>query len=177
MKSFDWKNVAELIGIAAIVASLIFVGVQVRQDRKFAQAQSDADMLENRLGTRADMNEFAHILVKGNSGAQLDSTESLIVRNMVESEQDLVFLHAWRTRIGGGLSTNTPELIFAVFLYQNPAARKAWLQIDADMETLVDPLRSPESMTRTRESGSTAFRSRIKVHLAKLDDLGSKQGR
>ena len=174
MKNFNWKNGVEFVGIAAIIASLIFVGVQVQQDRKFAQAQSIADMMENLLNSRSDMNEFAHVLAKGNSGAQLDATESLIVRNIVASESDLVFLQAWRTQIGGGLTTNTPELIFAVFLYQNPAARESWLQIDADMETLVDPLRSPESMTRTRESGSSAYRSRVKTHLARLDDLSSK---
>ena len=31
MKKSDWKDVAELIGIAAIVASLIFVGLQMKQ--------------------------------------------------------------------------------------------------------------------------------------------------
>ena len=31
MKSGDWKSIAEFIGIAAIVASLVFVGLQMRQ--------------------------------------------------------------------------------------------------------------------------------------------------
>ena len=30
MKDTNWKDVAELIGIAAIVASLIFVGLQMK---------------------------------------------------------------------------------------------------------------------------------------------------
>ena len=42
----DWKAIAELIGIAAIVASLIFVGLQMKQSHEIAiadQYQSRAD--------------------------------------------------------------------------------------------------------------------------------------
>lgn len=38
MKSFDWKGFAELIGIVAIVASLVFVGLQLRQGHEIALA-------------------------------------------------------------------------------------------------------------------------------------------
>jgi hypothetical protein len=38
LKSTNWKDTAELIGIAAIVASLIFVGWQMKQDRDIALA-------------------------------------------------------------------------------------------------------------------------------------------
>ena len=39
MKNANWKDVAELIGIAAIVASLIFVGLQMRQSQEIAMAE------------------------------------------------------------------------------------------------------------------------------------------
>jgi len=47
MKKTGWKDTAELIGIAAIVASLIFVGLQMRQSQAIAiadqyQARADA---------------------------------------------------------------------------------------------------------------------------------------
>ena len=38
MKSTNWKDVAELIGIAAIVASLLFVGLQMKQSQEIAIA-------------------------------------------------------------------------------------------------------------------------------------------
>ena len=38
MKNTNWKDIAELLGIAAIVASLIFVGLQMRQDQEIAIA-------------------------------------------------------------------------------------------------------------------------------------------
>ena len=47
MKEVSWKDIAELIGITAIVASLIFVGLQMRQTHEIAlvtlyQMRSDA---------------------------------------------------------------------------------------------------------------------------------------
>lgn len=36
----NWKDVAELVGMAAIVASLIFVGYQLKQDRDIANAEA-----------------------------------------------------------------------------------------------------------------------------------------
>ena len=171
MKKTDWKDIAELVGIAAIVASLVFVGVQLQQDRRFARSQAMADMLENGLESRAQINQFAHVLAKGNSGAQLNPTESMILRNIVQSELDRVFLHNYREQVAGGARQATPELKFAAFLHQNPAARNAWEQISVDMKTLIDPLRSPESLKRTRQTGSTAFRARIREYLAKLDEL------
>ena len=173
MNNTDWKSIAELVGIAAIVAPLVFVGVQLRQDRQFAHAESVADLLENGLESRANMNQFAHVLAKGNSGAQLDPAESMIIRNIVRSEQDRVFLHSWRERAIGGSLSNTPELMFAAFLHQNPAARNAWDEIAAEMELLVNPLRSPESLQRTHQSGSAVFRARIREHLATLDEIDS----
>jgi len=43
MKSTNWKDVAELTGIVAIVASLVFVGMQIQQDRVHARAELGAD--------------------------------------------------------------------------------------------------------------------------------------
>lgn len=171
MKKADLKDIAELVGIAAIVASLVFVGVQLQQDRRFARAQAVAEMLENGLESRAHINHFAHVLAKGNSGTELSPAESMILRNIVQSEQDRVFLHNLREQMAGGTRLTTPELKFAAFLYQNPAARRAWEQVSVEMKTLIDPLRSPESLERTRQAGSAAFRDRIAEHLAKLDQL------
>ena len=47
MKNSSWKDNAELIGIAAIVASLIFVGLQLRLDRKIAVASVQAASVES----------------------------------------------------------------------------------------------------------------------------------
>lgn len=168
-----FNEIAELVGMVAIVLSLVFVGVQLRQDRQIAYAEAVADLLENGLEAQSDINQFAHVLVKGNSGAELDPAESMIIRNIVQNEQDRVFLQNWRAQVMGESFSNTPELMFVAFLYRNPAARDAWEQISADMESLIDPLRTPESLQRTRQEGSAAFRARIRQRLAVLDELDS----
>ena len=43
MNNTDWKSIAELIGIAAIVASLLFVGLQMKQSQEIAIAQQYQD--------------------------------------------------------------------------------------------------------------------------------------
>jgi hypothetical protein len=50
MKVADWKDVAELVGIAAIVASLLFVGLQLKQSHEIAlaiQFQARAEATQN----------------------------------------------------------------------------------------------------------------------------------
>ncbi len=39
MSSTNWKDIAELVGIAAIVASVVFVGLQMRQSHEIALAE------------------------------------------------------------------------------------------------------------------------------------------
>ena len=39
MKPANWKDITELVGIAAIIGSLVFVGLQMRQAQQLAQAQ------------------------------------------------------------------------------------------------------------------------------------------
>ncbi len=40
MQRTNWKDIAELVGITAIVASLIFVGLEMRQTRSLAMAET-----------------------------------------------------------------------------------------------------------------------------------------
>ena len=47
MKDTDWKDIAELVGIAAIVASLLFVGLQMQQDRHLVRAELAAQTYTN----------------------------------------------------------------------------------------------------------------------------------
>jgi len=43
LKPTNWKDIAELIGITAIVASLIFVGLQLKQSQEIAMAAQYAE--------------------------------------------------------------------------------------------------------------------------------------
>ena len=47
MRSIGWKDIAEFLGIAAIVASLIFVGVQIQQEQEIAIADTYGSLTES----------------------------------------------------------------------------------------------------------------------------------
>ena len=170
MKGATWKDTAELVGIGAIVVSLIFVGMQLRQEQEIARAQALGDYVAGRIEYLIGMTAYADVLVKANSGAQLDAVEAHVLRDLVQVSEDQAFLGALR-QVQLGSDLNTAELAFVSFLYRNPAARTTWLHIAEDMERYVDPLRTADSLARTQVSGSSAFRSRVKEHLAKLDSL------
>lgn len=50
MKAASWKDIAELVGIVAIVASLVFVGLQMKQSQDIALAAS----FQSRTATLAE---------------------------------------------------------------------------------------------------------------------------
>lgn len=66
MKSKNWKDIAELIGIAAIVASLIFVGVQLRQEQLIARTElaSVSAEIKLRISEKISEPEFATVYAK-----------------------------------------------------------------------------------------------------------------
>jgi len=67
LKTTNWKDIAELIGIAAIVASLVFVGMQMKQSQEIALSvanQTRADATINMLITSAENPNFISAFAK-----------------------------------------------------------------------------------------------------------------
>jgi len=46
MKSVNWKDIVEAVGVLAIVASLVFVGLQIKQDQVIARATLGSETAE-----------------------------------------------------------------------------------------------------------------------------------
>jgi hypothetical protein len=89
MKSTNWKDIAELIGIAAIVVSLILVAYELRQ----ASAQSAAEAiyqtnvgLDNSYRARAQDSALAQLIIDGHANPGL--------LNDLEREQFAAWLRA-----------------------------------------------------------------------------------
>ena len=57
MKSYGWKDYAELVGIVAIVASLIFVGMQLRQEQLIARTEMASVSAEIKLQINEKISE------------------------------------------------------------------------------------------------------------------------
>lgn len=67
MKSTNWKDIAELIGITAIVASLVFVGLQMKQSQEIALSvanQTRTDATINMLIASAENPNFMSAAAK-----------------------------------------------------------------------------------------------------------------
>ena len=81
MKSRHWKSYVELVGIVAIVASLVFVGIQLRQDQVIARSELTSDSFQ--LMIELDQNlidpGFANAFAK-----MLDRSEDLSTAEMVQ---------------------------------------------------------------------------------------------
>ena len=93
MNQIRWKERAELLGLIAIVASLIFVGLQIRQEQVIARSQLGSETFE-RLTDRdlllADP-EFAKAWVK-----MLTSPDDLTDAEMVQINGFLgIVLNSW----------------------------------------------------------------------------------
>ena len=66
MRNSNWRNVFEAIGIAAIVISLIFVGIQLRLDRAVARSELTSESFQIVGSLRDKLTEpaFARIFTK-----------------------------------------------------------------------------------------------------------------
>ena len=62
MKKKDWKDIAELIGIAAIVASLIFVGLQMKQTQEIALADAYQARADTSIGIFQSVPESSELI-------------------------------------------------------------------------------------------------------------------
>ena len=127
MKS-NWKETAELIGIAAIVASLAFVGLQMRQEQAIARA---AVWSETEIASR-ELNEFVNenrdIWIRGLDGEELSQLEELTFKAIARS---IYNRHLALYQRAIELGTSSPESRireYAFHLYQYPGLRRDFEQ-------------------------------------------------
>jgi hypothetical protein len=93
MKSTNWKDVAELVAIASIVASLVFVGLQMRQDHVVARSELGAASFESLASLRQGMtgSEFAATYAKMlEQPEQLTTAEQLQVNAYLDAAKFLI---------------------------------------------------------------------------------------
>lgn len=124
----SWKDAAELLGIVAIVASLIFVGFQLRQDQQIALAGYGQTTSAIRAELDIALAEHAAVLVRSNSGIELSDAEHAVLASVISAlwrATQIDYLE--RSRLGAGDPQFMTD-IFAVFLFRNPGARKVWME-------------------------------------------------
>ena len=76
MKAIRLKDVVETIGIISIVASLIFLAIQVKQAREVALSETTSAMRENGLQLESLVVEHADVWWRGSAGELLPEPEA-----------------------------------------------------------------------------------------------------
>ena len=125
MKTGTLKAIGELIGVAAIAGSLIFVGLQMQQAQQIALNESGWNGQNAQVELRSVINDHADVWVRGNAGADLDDAEAEIYRSLITSMNSRAF-QVWisRRRLGEEASPAIHDL--SGFLFEHPAARVVW---------------------------------------------------
>jgi hypothetical protein len=126
LKSISWKAIAELVGATAIIASLVFVGLQLQQEQRVASVEASFNLTESYYEQGNGRIENAAIWVKGNAGVNdLSPTEAAIYVALIQKE----WAHAYWTSYAMqklGSEQNVGVHDFAGFLHRNVGARLTW---------------------------------------------------
>lgn len=143
MKIENWKNWLEGIGIIAIVASLLFVGLQMRQAQQFALAEVYEAELSISVEIDNSIKEDVTIWNKGRSSAELSDDDALIFAILVNQVNNSSFYsYMQRREIAGEERAQSAIRDFSSFLYHNPGAKRIWLEREERLlknRTLLDP--------------------------------------
>ena len=165
MKNTNWRDTAELLGIVAIVGSLIFVGLQMRQAGRIALAESNASYLSATIDILGLLNDHPETWVRGNTEEELDEVEAAVFENLVIAVNDRVFFgYQQLLNLGHDEGADSDLHDFAIFLFQNPGARRVWVAREANFAKYRNVL-DPNGL-------DVSFYSKaIELNLAKLDQL------
>jgi hypothetical protein len=164
LNSTNWKHVAESIGIAAIVASLIFVGMQLRQDRNATLSGSSQSGASSYIDLQIAIAEHANLLTKSNIGEDLTDSELTALNALVRGlHRQAVTDVLERRRLGGG--ADIPQAIFASWLHRNPGAKEVWRRQGAEKVEDVGQLTDDEGVFRL-------FYEEVEEALDKLENSG-----
>ena len=137
LKNSNWKGIAELVGIAAIVASLIFVGMQVRQDGQIAQADRLATQQILDLEIARFIDERRDVWRKGLAGEELSQDDQIsfdviayaLFRQQANENRMAYFL--------SGILAENGVRSYSLFVHQNPGLR-AWFDELVEIRTYTD---------------------------------------
>jgi hypothetical protein len=165
MKKSDWKDIAELVGIAAIVASLVFVGLQMRQDQRLTETQVFVDSESVVVQLAELLNENRDVWIRGLRNEKLSESEESTFRILARAQdRRRLFRYERSLRV----ETIQPERYvnaYAYDLYRFPGLRRIYLE---DGQFLEDRSRA---LGRQDPNSAPGFRAKVLDVLAELEKL------
>ena len=126
MRERSWKDIAELIGISAIVVSLVFVGMQMRQSQRLAWADSVLAMRANVIEEGALQAEHIDVWLRGNAGEELNARDYEIYKILFLNRQSGEFYNWISLEQLDTQNEAVGPTMLARYLHRNPGARAEW---------------------------------------------------
>jgi len=127
MKEASWTDIAQLIGIIAIVVSLIFVGLQLRQSQQLGYSEILANFNDRKAAVSELLTDHAEIWHKACSGDVLDESSKIIARVLFDAVLRDVYLEYVAYDIGIASSDSAKRRLiegFAARLWKYPGMKQ-----------------------------------------------------
>lgn len=162
MKPMNWKTTAEFVGISAIIGSLIFVGMQLRQEQAIAIVDTYGPIVESNEAVLSLIGEQPEIWEKGLLGDELSTSEEIVFSGMVRAVFSRhAHMYIRFSRIGPG---DPAEIMkdFAYAIYIFPGLRRQW---EADYE-----FQNHRDAALNRSQTFLDFRFETDQYLSNLDN-------
>ena len=126
MSKPNWKDVVELIGISAIVASLVFVGIQMALEQNVAESQAYIEAATLTSDQSALIAAHQEIWVAGLNGQELSEIDESIFQMLGHAAmQRKVAVWHRRNRLDAGDPDRWVQN-FAYEIYIYPGLRRWW---------------------------------------------------
>ena len=126
MSKFQLKDAVEIVGIAAIVASLVFVGLQIRQEQEIAIVDTYGELSQSNIDLTFQIGEQMDVWKKGLDGEELTTEEfdsfAVLAAAVMEFNQR-VWIRWLRI---GPVDPDRAASKFAFTLYIFPGFRREW---------------------------------------------------
>ena len=169
MNKADWKDTAELIGIAAIVASLTFVGLELRQSQRIAYAEQEGAQIADYMAIDELIASKAALVLKLNREEDLTDTERIEAQRLILSVEVMSFFTNNRAFYLGHPGVGAPVQGFAMLLFQNPGLRSLWVSMTKENSELRKVL--AEETERVGAGRFADFRENVAKYLEVLDRI------
>lgn len=163
MKFEKFNEIAELIGIVAIVASLVFVGFQMRQTHKIALSDNYLQMVANVIAANEAIAEYPDIFIQGNAAEELSPEERAVFEGQVGNLASMSW-HTieWDREMGKEEWAQTDVVEFALYLHRNPGAYEVWLRREED-------LRRYRALVNTENTDAQDWIDLVHAAMAKIE--------
>ena len=125
MNTFKWREIAESVGVAAILGSLIFVGLQMRQAQNIAILEVYSDLVSSTQARSELITIHSELIAKANGAEQLSDAETIALDEFVTAMWQSEFFATSRWEFLDR-ATGGPVAYLSKFLCRNGGLIGVW---------------------------------------------------